>query len=58
MEPFIETLMLGHIGFVVAFAYLSIRGLKQLKDAGAPKSSLSRDGTEDRKRAAPASSAN
>lgn len=57
MEPFIETLMLGHIGFVVAFAYLSIRGHKKLKDGGAPKLSLSRDGAEDRKRAAPASSA-
>ena len=57
MEYLIGTLMLGKIGFVLAFAYLSIRGLEKLKDSGAPKSSQSRDGAEERMQAVTANSA-
>ena len=52
MEFLVGTLMLGKLGFVLAFAYLSIRGLQKLKDSDAPKSSLSADGKRERLRAA------
>ena len=48
METVVGILMFGKIGFVLAFAYLSIRSLEKMKDEGAPKSSLSRDGIEER----------
>ncbi|MEL6643813.1 MAG: hypothetical protein AAFQ79_07755 [Pseudomonadota bacterium] len=57
MEYLIGTLMLGKIGFVLAFAYLSIRGLEKLRGSDAPKSSLSRDGAEERMQAATANPA-
>jgi hypothetical protein len=41
-------LTFGTFGFVVAFGYLSLRATQKLKDSGAPKSSLSRDGMEER----------
>lgn len=48
METVVGVLMFGTFGFVLGFAYLSIRGLQKLKDSDAPKSSLSRDGIEER----------
>ncbi|MEL6517417.1 MAG: hypothetical protein AAFR34_02075 [Pseudomonadota bacterium] len=48
METVVGVLMFGKIGFVLAFAYLSIRSLQKMKEEGAPKSSLSRDGIEER----------
>lgn len=41
-------LTFGTFGFVVAFAYLSLRSTQKLKESGAPKSSLSRDGMQER----------
>ena len=48
MEYLVPTLMLGKLGFVLGFAYLSIRGLEKMKDGDAPKSSLSVDGARER----------
>ncbi|MEM1388045.1 MAG: hypothetical protein AAF748_11900 [Pseudomonadota bacterium] len=45
-------LTFGTLGFVLIFAYLSIRGLEKLRDSDAPKSSLSRDGIAERMAAA------
>jgi hypothetical protein len=45
-------LTFGTLGFVVAFGYLSVRSMEKLKDSGAPKSSLSSDGIEERRLAA------
>jgi hypothetical protein len=45
-------LTFGTLGFVLAFAYLSIRSMEKLKKSGGPKSSLSRDGIEERRLAA------
>jgi hypothetical protein len=42
-------LTFGTLGFGLAFAYLSIRSMEKLKNSGAPKSSLSRDGIEERR---------
>lgn len=42
-------LTFGTFGFVIAFGYLSLRATQKLKDTGAPKSSLSRDGMEERR---------
>jgi hypothetical protein len=41
-------LTFGTLGFVLAFAYVSIRALEKHKASGAPKSSLSRDGIAER----------
>lgn len=57
METVVGILMFGKIGFVLAFAYLSIRSLQKMKEDGAPKSSLSRDGIEERMSATQAPSA-
>ena len=54
MEYLVGTLMFGKLGLVLAIAYLSMRGLEKLKDEGQPKSSLSRDGIQERLRAATA----
>ncbi|MEM8801863.1 MAG: hypothetical protein AAGF55_04955 [Pseudomonadota bacterium] len=54
MEYLVGTLMFGKIGFVMVAAYLSIRGMEKLKDEGQPKSSLSRDGIQERLEAAAA----
>ncbi len=44
-------LCLGTLGFVLAFAYISARVTeKQRLEGGRPKSSLSRDGIEERMR--------
>lgn len=48
MEYLIGTLMFGKFGLVLAIAYLSTRGLEKLKDEGQRKSSLSRDGIQER----------
>jgi hypothetical protein len=47
-------LTFGTLGFVLVFAYLNIRATEKLRNSNAPKSSLSRDGIEERlaKRAA------
>jgi hypothetical protein len=41
-------LTFGTLGFVLAFAYASIRAIEKHKASGAPKSSLSRDGIAER----------
>ena len=41
-------LTFGTLGFVLAFAYVSIRALEKHKASGAPKSPLSRDGIAER----------
>jgi len=48
----IGILALGTLASVGAFAYLSVRALEKLRDSDAPRSSLSRDGIEQRLRAA------
>jgi hypothetical protein len=48
----LEFLTFGTLGFGLLMPYLSIRGLQKLKEDGAPKSSLSRDGMEERRQAA------
>lgn len=45
-------LTFGTLGFGVIFGYLSTRSMEKLKNSGAPKSSLSRDGIEERRLAA------
>lgn len=45
-------LTFGTLGFGVVFGYLSVRATEKLKNSGAPKSSLSRDGIEERLAAA------
>jgi hypothetical protein len=52
MELGLGLLTFGTLGFGVAFGYLSVRATEKLKDSGAPKSSLSRDGIEERRLAA------
>lgn len=47
-------LTFGTLGFGLAFAYLSIRSIEKLRKEGGPKSSLSRDGIEERRLAATA----
>ncbi|MEM1129233.1 MAG: hypothetical protein AAGH83_01795 [Pseudomonadota bacterium] len=47
-------LTFGTFGFVLAFAYLSIRATEKLRREGGPKSSLSRDGIKERLAAAAA----
>ncbi|MEL6643180.1 MAG: hypothetical protein AAFQ79_04535 [Pseudomonadota bacterium] len=56
MENVVGVLMFSTFGFVLGFAYLSIRGLQKLKDSDAPKSSLSRDGIEERMATGPQAS--
>ncbi|MFP4043790.1 MAG: hypothetical protein ACLFTP_04370 [Rhodosalinus sp.] len=51
MEQLPIILCLGTLGFVVAFGYISVRAIeKQMRDGAHRKSSLSRDGIEDRLR--------
>ncbi|WP_372891295.1 hypothetical protein [Rhodosalinus sp.] len=46
-------LCLGTLGFVAAFGYISVRATeKQMRDGNHRKSSLSRDGVEERLRRA------
>ena len=48
----VAILALGTMGFVAAFAYLSVRAMDELRNSDAPKSALSRDGAQERLRAA------
>ncbi len=51
MDSLPAILALGTLGFVLAFAYVSIRVTeKQLREGGGEKSALSRDGIEERLR--------
>jgi len=52
MEDLVGVLIFGKLGFILVFAYLSIRGVEKLKKSEAPKSALSRDGVAERLRAA------
>ncbi len=49
---FVGILAFGTLGFGVAFGYLSVRAMEKLRESGAPKSALSRDGAAERLRAA------
>jgi len=48
METLVGVLAFGTLGFVAVFAYLSARATEKLRDSGAPKSALSRDGIAER----------
>lgn len=48
MEDIVAVLSLGTIGFVLAIAYVGMRTAEKGRDASTPKSSLSRDGIEER----------
>jgi hypothetical protein len=48
MSTGLGILTFGTLGFVLAFAYVSIRAIGKHKASGAPKSSLSRDGIAER----------
>lgn len=52
MDIGLGILTFGTLSFVVAFAYMSIRAMEKLREEGAPKSSLSRDGIAERRAAA------
>ncbi len=52
MEFGLGLLTFGTLGFGVVFGYLSVRATEKLKNSDAPKSSLSRDGIEERLAAA------
>ncbi len=41
-------LTFGTLGFVVAFAYISVRATEKHRKSGAPKSALSEDGIRER----------
>ena len=48
MADIVAVLSLGTIGAVMAFAYISIRAMEKARAEGMPKSTLSRDGAEER----------
>lgn len=48
MELGVAILALGTLSIGLLVPYLSIRGLQKLKEEGAPKSALSRDGVKER----------
>jgi len=48
MDIGLGILTFGTLGFGIVFAYLNIRATEKLRREGAPKSSLSRDGIEER----------
>ena len=54
MEIGLGILTFGTLGFGLLIPYLNIRALQKLKESDAPKSSLSRDGIEERLAAAAA----
>ncbi len=54
MEFGLGLLTFGTLGFGVVFGYLSVRATEKLRNSDAPKSSLSRDGIEERLAAAAA----
>jgi hypothetical protein len=45
-------LTFGTLGFVLVFAYANMRATQKLRESDTPKSSLSRDGIEERLAAA------
>lgn len=51
MEFGLGLLTFGTLGFGVAFGYISVRATEKRRRMGLPKSSLSRDGIEERRRA-------
>lgn len=52
METLVGVLAFGTLGFGLVFTYLSIRAMEKLRDSDGPKSALSRDGVEERLKAA------
>lgn len=50
METLVGILAFGTLGFGLVFSYLSIRAMEKLRDSDEPKSSLSKDGIEQRMR--------
>jgi hypothetical protein len=52
MDIGLGILTFGTLGFGLLLPYLSIRSLQKLKESDAPKSSLSRDGAQERLQAA------
>ncbi|MEM1065250.1 MAG: hypothetical protein AAF771_05895 [Pseudomonadota bacterium] len=52
MDIGLGILTFGTLGFAVAFGYISARSAQKLRESDSPKSSLSRDGIEERRRAA------
>lgn len=48
MEIGLGILTFGTLGFGLLIPYLSIRGIQKLRESDSPKSSLSRDGIEER----------
>lgn len=48
MPEIVGILSLGTLGAVLAFAYISVRAMEKMRHEGAPKSTLSRDGAEER----------
>jgi hypothetical protein len=52
MEFGLGLLTFGTLGFAVAFGYISARATEKRRGLNLPKSSLSRDGIEERRRAA------
>ena len=48
MSEIVAVLSLGTIGAVMAFAYLSMRAMEKARHEGMPKSTLSRDGAQER----------
>ena len=51
MEGLVGTLMFGTLGFVAVFAYIEMRAIEKMRGGDHPKSSLSKDGIEERLRA-------
>jgi hypothetical protein len=48
MSEIVAVLSLGTLGAVLAFAYASVRAMEKGRAEGMPKSTLSRDGAEER----------
>jgi len=50
MEALVGALMFGTLGFVAVFAYVEMRAAEKMRNDDHPKSSLSKDGIEQRLR--------
>lgn len=48
MSEIVAVLSLGTIGAVMAFAYASMRAMEKAREEDMPKSTLSRDGAQER----------
>ena len=48
MSEIVAVLSLGTLGAVLAFAYTSVRAMEKMRAEGGRKSTLSRDGAEER----------